>query len=225
MKQQVLLDKLSEFLMVEQGNLNLYRVAAARCTDPKLKEVYERFGRQTAHHRAALVRLIERLEADPNYISPTARGAQIKAEKLMECSLAVNGMSQPEIEANDLENLLVAETRDEADWQVLLRLSQEADEPELCAALKEAVQQVGPEEAEHLKWAKDALRALRTRAVRPGPVPDPQRLQEAVTGPLPPITQLHPAPEEDEDLADAARQPVWRDAPAAEEVEQGKGFA
>ena len=55
MEQQVLLDKLSEFLMVEQGGLQLYRVAAARCSLPNIKQRYQEFGEQTARHREIYV--------------------------------------------------------------------------------------------------------------------------------------------------------------------------
>jgi hypothetical protein len=74
----VMLDKLSEFLMVEQCGFELYKVVASRSTTPELKQKYEEFGRETAHHREVLIRLIERLGGDPSYISPPARVAQSK---------------------------------------------------------------------------------------------------------------------------------------------------
>jgi hypothetical protein len=73
MERTALLDLLSEFLMVEQGGLELYRVAAVRCTDAGLSQRYAAFGEETARHRELLVRLIERLGGDPAYVSPTAR--------------------------------------------------------------------------------------------------------------------------------------------------------
>src|SRR4051812_25548233 len=105
------MDKLSEFLMVEQGGLELYRVAAARSKTPKLKAKYQEFGRQMAHHREVLVKLIIELGCDPDYVSPTARLVQYKASKLLGASLQVDGLSDEEIEVNDLENLLLAETK------------------------------------------------------------------------------------------------------------------
>ena len=110
MEQTVLLDKLSEFLMVEQGGLELYRVAAARCSDQDLVQRYVAFGDETAHHRAVLVQLITRLGGDPNYVSPTARLAQVKAARLLQTVLTVDGLSPLEVELNDLENVLLAET-------------------------------------------------------------------------------------------------------------------
>ncbi len=142
MNNQVLLDKLSEFLMVEQGGLQLYTVAAARTTNRQLKSRYDAFGKETAHHRQVLVQLIERLGGDPSYISPTARVAQFKGAKLLESSSCVAGLSQEELEANDLENVLLAETKDHADWELLAQLVEQVDEPDVKQALEYAVAEV-----------------------------------------------------------------------------------
>src|SRR5437868_15351626 len=105
MEQQVLLDKLSEFLMVEEGGLQLYRVAAERCARSDLKKRYQEFGQQTARHREIYVKLIEAVGGDPDFVSPCARLAQVKATKLLESSMIVDGLAPEEIMANDLENL------------------------------------------------------------------------------------------------------------------------
>ena len=126
MQQQIIEDKLSEFLMVEQCGLQLYTTVAARSQTPKLKAKYEEFGRETAHHREVLVKLITTLGGDPDYVSPTARLAQYKASKLLESALAVDGLSQAEIECSDLENVLLAETKDHANWHVLSQLAQQS---------------------------------------------------------------------------------------------------
>jgi rubrerythrin len=73
MERQVFMDKLSEFLMVEQGGLELYRIALSRATNPETKQRYQEFVEQTNRHRTILIRLIERLGGDPSYVSPTAR--------------------------------------------------------------------------------------------------------------------------------------------------------
>src|SRR5215210_2024676 len=138
MQYTVMLDKLSEFLMVEQCGFELYKVVATRATTPALKQQYEEFGRETARHREVLIRLIERLGGDPSYIGPSARIAQFKAAKLLESALAVDGLSQPEIEMNDLENVLLAETKDHADWHLLSELAKQLASPSIMEKLQEA---------------------------------------------------------------------------------------
>jgi hypothetical protein len=54
----MLMDKLREFLMVEQGGLELYRIALARAPHVETRQQYQEFAEQTDCHRSVLVRLI-----------------------------------------------------------------------------------------------------------------------------------------------------------------------
>jgi len=128
MLRSVLLDMLSEFLMVEQGGMQLYRTVLGRCTNPALKGKYTEFLEETTRHRQILARVIEEIGGDPNYISPTARVAQYKASKLLESAVVIDGLSQPEIELSDLENVLLAETKDHADWSLLSQMVKQASQ-------------------------------------------------------------------------------------------------
>ena len=213
MERQPLLDTLSEFLMVEQGGLQLYAVAAARATNRALKQRYQAFGAETAQHRAVLVQLIERLGGDPSYVSPTARVAQFKGAKLLESSSCVAGLSQEELEANDLENVLLAETKDHADWELLAQLVEQVDDPAVKQALQAAVDEVESQEDEHLTWARETLSQLSLQVLMTGPAPSSERWQRVISAPEPPIEAVHPAPMRDEDgLLETARLPRWQDS-------------
>ncbi|MDP8922659.1 MAG: ferritin-like domain-containing protein [Chloroflexota bacterium] len=238
MQHQVMLDKLSEFLMVEQGGLELYRVAASRCTDPNMKARYEEFGRETAHHREVLIRLIEQLGGDPSYVSPTARVAQFKAAKLLESSNCIGGLGQQEIELNDLENVLLAETKDHADWHLLEELAKQMADPgvmqtleegakqmlgmtpgglsldEMRRAVQAAVDEVESEEDEHLAWARETLTRMSLLMAMEGPAPSPERWRRVISNPMTPIEQIHPAPMTgDPDLLPPSKQPMWQESP------------
>ena len=239
----VMLDKLSEFLVVEQCGFELYKVVAARATTPVLKQQYEEFGRETAHHREVLVRLIERLGGDPSYISPPARIAQFKAAKLLESALAVDGLSQPEIEMSDLENVLLAETKDHADWHLLSEIARQMASPEMMEkrsdpanqalgempsglslvdmqqAIQAAVDEVEDEEDEHLEWARETLTRMCLEMAMNGPAPTPERWQRVISNPFTPIEQLHPAPmSDDPDLLPPSEEPMWQESPAVRAV-------
>jgi len=238
-----MLDKLSEFLMVEQCGFELYKVVAARSTTPELKQQYEEFGRETAHHRTVLVQLIERLGGDPSYISPPARIAQFKAAKLLESALAVDGLSQPEIEMNDLENVLLAETKDHADWHLLSEIAKQMAAPDMMdklsdptnqalgmmpsglslvdmqQAIQAAVDDVEDEEDEHLAWARDTLTRMSLEMAMNGPAPSPERWQRVISNPFTPIERLHPAPmSDDPDLLPPSQEPMWQESPAVRAV-------
>lgn len=213
MERQVLMDKLSEFLMVEQGGLELYRVVEARASQQALKKRYQEFLQETDHHREVLVQLIERLGGDPNYISPTTQLAQVKAASLLETSICVDGLSPEEIEANDLENVLLAETKDHADWEFLAQLVDRIEDEEVRSAIEAAVEEVGPEEDEHLGWAQQTLGEMALRMTLEGPAPSPDRWQMVWSGPEPPIEEVHPAPLQNGGLLKPAKQDPWTDTP------------
>jgi hypothetical protein len=219
MERTVLLDLLSEILTVEQGGLERHRVAAARCTDAALAQRYAAFGEETARHRELLVRLIGRLGGDPAYVSPTARLAQARAAALVQAALAADGLSPPELEAADLESVLLAETKDHADWHLLQLLAAQADDPAVRAALEETVPAVEAEEDEHLSWARDTLSERTLRRVLHGPAAPPARWQRLLSGPEPPLTTIHPAPAT-EGLLPPSEAPAWTDPPALRELRE-----
>jgi len=83
---------------------------------------HEEFGRETDRRRTILTGLTRGLGGDPDYVSPTARLAQAKSEALLQSALVSGPLTEAEREANDLENLLLAETNDHADWELLGQL-------------------------------------------------------------------------------------------------------
>lgn len=243
MLKQVLFDQLSEFLMVEQGGLQLYRVAGSRALDPELAKKYTEFGEETDHHRAVLVRLIERLGGDPDYVSPTARVAQFKASKLLESSMVVDGLSDQEIMLSDLENVLLAETKDQADWALLRRMqeqlakgrlraaatklksligsgataatggpNEQIDDKLLADALKEAIDEVGDDEEQHLEWAREKHAEMSLRMGTLGPAPSPERWQGKITNPDTALEDFHVAPHL-EGLLEGSQRPQWQPSP------------
>jgi rubrerythrin len=219
MQHQIIEDKLSEFLMVEQCGLQLYATVAARCQTPRLKAKYEEFGRETAHHREVLVALIVTIGGDPDYVSPSARVVQFRAAKLLESALAVDGMSQAEIECSDLENVLLAETKDHADWHVLSQLIDQTS-GETRKALQAAVGEVESQEDEHLEWARETLTQMTLQMASEGKAPPPERWQSHVTGPDPGIEAFHPAPYT-EGLLEGATEPVWVETPTSRSIQIG----
>jgi rubrerythrin len=211
MQHQVLLDKLSEFLMTEQCGLELYRVAAGRSILPELRSKYEEFGRETAHHREVLIQLIRQLGGDPDYVSPSAKLVQFKASKLLEAALLVGGSSMAEAEVSDLENVLLAETKDHANWHLLQQLtSRLADDT--GQMLQAAVDAVEDQEDEHLSWARETLATLSLQLLDEPNPPNPLRWQTVITGPEPSVDQFHPAPFQ-AGLLEGSRLPIWVETP------------
>jgi hypothetical protein len=71
-----------------------------------------------------------------------------------------DGFSPKAIEVNAIENIVLAETKDHADWEMLGKIARQSDDEKILDALKPAVAEVEPEEDEHLNWTKDQLARL-----------------------------------------------------------------
>jgi hypothetical protein len=82
MKNDVLLDKLSELLMVGQCGWQLCRVVGSRTTAPELQARYQEFGEETDRHRTILTQLLKDLGGNPDHVSPTARVAELGLKAL-----------------------------------------------------------------------------------------------------------------------------------------------
>ena len=215
MNKQVLLDKLSEFLMVEQCGWQLYRVVGSRATDKELKERYQEFGQETDRHRTILTSLIRDLGGDPDYVSPTARVAQAKSEALLQSALVSGPLSPEEREASDLENVVLAETKDHADWELLGQLAEQLPSGKARKAIEAAVTEVGPQEDEHLGWAQAKLAGLGLKAIMGESPPDPDRLDACVIRPGLAIKEVHAAPMDKRSLLDTAKLPPAQETPSS----------
>jgi rubrerythrin len=218
MMKQVLLDKLSEFLAVEQAGAQLYRVVASRTTQDELRQRYIEFGKETETHREILIKVITAMGGDPNYVSPTARVAMTRGEEMLCLALKADGLSPEELDCVDLESVVLAETKDHADWSLLARLIDMIPDEKTRAIAQEAVDQVEAQEDEHLEWAKEKLMTLSLQAIIEGPEPGPERWQNAWTGPHFTL-DMHPAPMEKGDgLLKPAELPAWTSPPVARDV-------
>src|SRR5438552_2604566 len=73
---ELLRDKLSEFLAVEKGGLELYERALQIVTDAEVSQQFRRFRDQTLKHETILTRIITALGMDSEYVSPGAKLAK-----------------------------------------------------------------------------------------------------------------------------------------------------
>ena len=75
-----------------------------------------------------------------------------------------NGLSSGGSELNAIENIVLAETKDDADWELLGKIARQAEDERIREDLKPAVAEVEPDEDKHLNWAKKERPRLRRRA-------------------------------------------------------------
>ena len=159
-KRPLLMEKLSEFLAVEKGGVKLYEAAIQQVRDPDVVNRFRDFYQQTRRHVEILTRVIANLGGDPTYMSRGAKVAEEKAQALLKTMTLSDGMGPEEAELNAIENIVIAETKDHADWQLLGHLARRSSDSKLRDVLKPAVDEVEPEEDQHLSWTAEQMARL-----------------------------------------------------------------
>jgi rubrerythrin len=159
-KRDELMDKLSEFLTVERGGVKLYEAALRLVKDREVTGKYQEFLRQTRRHEEILTNIIQRLGGSPAMMSAGAKIAQRKAEALLETMNETQGMSGQEAEINAIENIVIAETKDHADWELLGHIARRSEDSHLSQLLKPAVSEVEAQEDEHLSFSQKKMGEL-----------------------------------------------------------------
>jgi ferritin-like metal-binding protein YciE len=148
-------DMLSDMLMHERCGFHLYRSVAGRSNNPMLKRKYEEFGAQTENHIDVLERLITELGGDPGYTSPISRATEKLDFGALEGSFMLSGsVDLMDQEMVMLNAVVLAETIDSANWETLAALAEVLADGEVKQALDRAVEQVLPQEIEHIDWPR-----------------------------------------------------------------------
>ena len=156
-KRPLLMEKLSEFLAVEKGGVKLYEAAIQQVRNRDVLNRFREFYQQTRRHVEILTRVITSLGGDPMQMSAGARVAEEKAQALLKTMTVSDGMRPEEAEINAIENIVIAETKDHADWQLLSHIARRSSDSRIRDILKPAVDEVEPEEDQHLTWTNEQM--------------------------------------------------------------------
>ena len=159
-KRDQLMDKLSEFVTVERGGIKLYEAALKLVRNREVKDKFRIFHKQTIRHEEILTQIIQKLGGKPAYKSVGAKLAEAKANALLKTMTDTKGKSPAEAELNAIENIVIAETKDHADWELLGHIAHRAEDSRLSELLKPAVSEVEGQEDEHLNWTKTKMGEL-----------------------------------------------------------------
>jgi rubrerythrin len=150
---------LSEFLAVEVGGQKLYERALELVTDTEVRSKFREYHRQTVRHQKTLIDVIRKLNGNPQMPSAKAKVAAAKAQALLK-TMGRSGLSKDEAQLNAIENIVLAETKDHADWELLGKIVRQTTDSHLREVLRPAVHTVEQEEDEHLNWTRKKLGEL-----------------------------------------------------------------
>lgn len=165
--ERTLMEVLSEFLAVELGGQKLYEKALGLVSDSEVRTKFREFHRQTIKHQKVLADVIHRLGGNTRAQSPTAKVATQKAQALLS-SMDSAGLSKDQAELNAIENIVLAETKDHTDWELIGKIARQATDDRLREILGAAASEVEQEEDEHLNWTRKKLGELQMEALVKG---------------------------------------------------------
>jgi rubrerythrin len=174
MKDAQVKELLYQALETEIGGVQVYTTALRCAENDDLKEEWEKYLEQTKNHVTIMEDVLTKLDLDPNEETPGRKVVRTIGEALveaMELALAEGEPGAAQLVA--AEAVVLAETKDHQNWHLIGEVSKKV-KGEVAKVLKEAHDEVEPEEDEHLYhtrgWARELwIESLGMKAVLPPP--------------------------------------------------------
>ncbi|MEA2627184.1 MAG: hypothetical protein QOD06_3229 [Candidatus Binatota bacterium] len=144
----------------ERGGVLVYRTALECVRNDDLREEWEKYLAQTEEHVRILTTACEALHLDPHEMTPGRKVVQHTGKSLVVAmKMALAAGDPPAAELVACECVVLAETKDHADWELIGECAKVLD-GEAAAALRAAYDQVEDQEDEHLYHTKGWCREL-----------------------------------------------------------------
>jgi len=174
MKDAQVKELLYQALETEIGGVQVYTTALRCAENDDLREEWEKYLEQTKNHVTIMEDVLTKLDLDPNEETPGRKVVRTIGEALveaMELALAEGEPGAAQLVA--AEAVVLAETKDHQNWHLIGEVSKKV-KGEVAKVLKEAHDEVEPEEDEHLYhtrgWARELwIESLGMKAVLPPP--------------------------------------------------------
>jgi len=175
-------DLLYQALETEKGGVQIYSTALRCALNKDLREEWNKYLEQTKNHVQIVTEILRGLELDPDAETPgrgVVRYIGTSLVKAMEMALRSTDPQSAQIVA--AECIVLAETKDHLNWQLLGELAKNAQEAE-AALIMPAYEQVEEEEDEHLYHTKGWTRELWIQALgMPAVLPPPEEEQDVTS--------------------------------------------
>jgi rubrerythrin len=174
MKQAQVKELLLQSLEHERGGVKVYEAALQCAAQDELKEEWKKYLEQTRTHVQALTAICSALKLDPEEQTPGTRIVKkLGAALVAAMHEAKSGGDQQAAQVVACECVVLAETKDHLDWELIGEVAKEAKGSEK-EALKSAYERIEDEEDEHLYhtrgWCRELwLESLGLKAVLPPP--------------------------------------------------------
>jgi hypothetical protein len=166
----------------ELGGVKVYSTALTCVQHPGLREEWQEYLEQTTEHVSAIESVCQALGLDPKQETPgrqVVRHVGAALVQAMELALKAGDRSAAELVA--CECVVLAETKDHADWQLLGKCAEQLEGAQ-AQALKRAYDAIEDQEDEHLYHSKGWCRELWIQSLGlPAVLPPPEEQQDVKT--------------------------------------------
>ena len=177
MNEQQLNELILQALEHEQGGVKVYETAIECAQNSDLHEEWEKYLGETRMHVETLTNLATAFGLDPDQETPGRKIVRMLGASLVEAMRSALGAGKPEAaQLVACECVVLAETKDHLDWELLGKCAEKGKSMKLSAArvqaLADAVELVEDQEDEHLYhtkgWCRELwVQSLGMRAVLP----------------------------------------------------------
>jgi rubrerythrin len=179
LQETVPVDLLYQALETEKGGVQIYSTALRCVINKDLKKEWNKYLEQTKTHVQVVTDILRELGLDPNAETPgrkVVRYIGTSLVKAMELALRCADPQAAQIVA--AECVVLAETKDHLNWELIGELVKSAD----ATLLKTAHDQVEDEEDEHLYHTTGWTRELWIQALgMPAVLPPPEEVKKVET--------------------------------------------
>jgi rubrerythrin len=173
---------LYQAIETEIGGQQIYENAIQCAQNSELREEWEKYLEQTQNHHNILLEAFSAIGLDPNTQTPGREVVHHHGESLVKAMQMAKQEAPPEAaEIVAAECVVLAETKDHQNWELLGRVGEELKDKR-GQAIRDAVAQVEDQEDEHLYHTKGWTRELWIQSLgMPAVVPPPEEEKEVKT--------------------------------------------
>lgn len=158
----------------EMGGVKVYTTAVECAVNPGLKKEWEKYLEETKTHVTALEEVCKALDLDPKRDTPGRGVVRHLGGALLEAMKLAQSAGDPAAaELVACECVVIAETKDHLDWELLGKCAEHLSGPQ-AKALQTAYEEIEDQEDEHLYhtkgWCRELwVQSLGLKAVLPPP--------------------------------------------------------
>jgi hypothetical protein len=159
----------------EKGGVEIYETALKCAVNEDLKEEWSRYLEETQHHVEVLSNVCAALGLDSEMETPGVLVVRHIGQSLVKAMEMARKEGQPDAaQLVACECVVLAETKDHLDWELIGKCGEKLMKGEMATALKDAYQEIEDQEDEHLYhtkgWCRELwLESLGMKAVLPPP--------------------------------------------------------